>query len=56
MLGPSKVSLECSLIGLFEWYSEGVKEQTLLGLKGNIKEGDKLWTTVFYILNPFLIV
>ena len=43
-----KGSLECSSLGIFEWYSEGLKGKTLLGLKGNIKEGDKLWTKVDY--------
>ena len=33
---------------MFERYSEGVKEQPLLELKDNIKEGDKLRTTVVY--------
>ena len=39
MLGCIEVSFECSSIELFEWYSEGVKAQTLLGLNGNINYG-----------------
>ena len=46
MLGPIEVSIDCSSFVLFEWYSLGVKEQTLLGLNGNINGGTELWTTV----------
>ena len=42
MLGPIEGSIECSSLGLFEWDSEGVKEQPLLGLEDNIKEGDEV--------------
>ena len=46
MLGIIEDSLEYSSLGLFEWYYEEVKKQTLLGLKNRFKEGDQLWTTV----------
>ena len=39
-------SLECISLGIFEWDYEGVKERHLIGLKYNIKEGDKLGYTV----------
>ena len=31
-------------LGIYEIYAEGVNEKLLLGLKDNIKYGDKLWT------------
>ena len=42
MLDTIEVSIECSLIGIFEWDYEVVTEWSLLGLKYNINEGDKL--------------
>ena len=37
---------ECSLLGLYEWSLEVDKFVYLLGLKYNIRDGDKLWTAV----------
>ena len=38
--------LEFSLPGIYEWSTEGDKDRTLLGLKYNVRYGDKIWTTV----------
>ena len=46
ILVPIEGFIECSSLGISEWPPEGDKEIPLLGLKNNIKYGDKLGTTV----------
>ena len=45
MLGPIEGSIEFSLFGIFEWYSEIVKELPWLVLKDSIEEVYKMWTS-----------
>ena len=51
--------LYCSLLGISEWSPEGDKDIPLLGLKYNIRYGDKILTTVgnhnliFEVINEY---
>ena len=42
MLGTNEGCVECNSLGISEFPSEDIKEGSLLGLRDNINDGDKL--------------